>query len=307
MQEGKSSDQVWSTKGAGSGSKKTNFRSTLKIQDPTSGKTFPVLKNGTEYTVGANPGENIIVDVQTLSDDKPVADKYEIYIKKLDIEYMASVAEDYKLTKSADRQRYLEAHPEVLFQEAGPNMDPNKIMINVYSTSGVTDEEGKAKVSIPVTDSMNNSILFTFAHYGYDEGAADDAAKSRDFWFDAGSVVLQLAGWAAASLASGGLAAVAGLARAVSLAKKFQGALSLANKGVLIGELGYLSKRWMQDGFGSIGLNQYGDKFPTPGGFNHLYTIDTTGTAPRTAVEQFLVSPLFWPVVIGGAAIALLG
>jgi hypothetical protein len=85
-----------------------------------------------------------------LSDDKPVADKYEIYIKKLDIEYMASIAENYKLTKSADRQRYLEAHPEVLFQEAGPNMDPNKIMINVYSTSGVTDEEGKAKVSIPM-------------------------------------------------------------------------------------------------------------------------------------------------------------
>jgi len=297
MQEGKSSDQVWSTKGAGSGSKKTNFRSTLKIQDPTSGKTFPVLKNGSEYTIGANPGENIIVDVQTLSDDKPVADKYEIYIKKLDIEYMASVAENYKLTKSADRQRYLEAHPEVLFQEAGPNMDPDKIMINVYSTSGVTDEEGKAKVSIPVTDAMNNSILFTFAHYGYDQGAADDAAKSRDFWIDAGSVTLELAGWLAASLASGGLAAVAGIARA----------LSLANKVVLVGELSYLSHRWMQDGFGSIGVNQYGDKFPTPGGFNHLYTIDTTGTTPRTAVEQFLVSPLFWPVVIGGAAIALLG
>jgi len=38
-----------------------------------------------------------------------------------------------------------------------------------------------------------------------------------------------------------------------------------------------------------------------------LYVVDTTGTTPRTAVEQFFVSPLFWPVVIGGAAIALLG
>jgi hypothetical protein len=139
----------------------------------------------------------MIIDVQTLSDDKPVSDKYEIYVKKLDLEYISSVAQEYKLTKSASRQKYLEDHPEILFQEAGSNIDANKIMVNIYSTSGVTDENGNAKVSIPVTDSMKNSILFTFAHYGYDNQAADDAAKSKEFWIDAGSVVLQLAAWAA--------------------------------------------------------------------------------------------------------------
>ncbi len=239
----------------------------------------------------------MIIDVQTLSDGKPVSDKYEIYVKKLDLEYISSVAQEYKLTKSASRQKYLEDHPDILFQEAGSNIDANKTMVNIYSHSGVTDENGNAKVSIPVTDSMKNSILFTFAHYGYDNQAADDAAKSKEFWIDAGSVVLQLAAWAAASLASGGLAAVAGIARA----------LTLANKVALIPELGYVARQWMQDGFGAIGVNKYGDKFPTPGGFNHLYVVDTTGTTPRTAVEQFFVSPLFWPVVIGGAAIALLG
>ena len=239
----------------------------------------------------------MIIDVQTLSDSKPVSDKYEIYVKKLDLEYISSVAQEYKLTKSASRQKYLEDHPEILFQEAGSNIDANKIMVNIYSTSGVTDENGNAKVSIPITPSMKNSILFTFAHYGYDNQAADDAAKSFDFWVDAGSVVLQLAAWAAVYLASGGLAAIAGIAKA----------LTVANKVALIPELGYVARRWMQDGFGSIGVNKYGDKFPAPGGFNHLYVVDTTGTTPRTAVEQFFVSPLFWPVVIGGAAIALLG
>ena len=33
----------------------------------------------------------------------------------------------------------------------------------------------------------------------------------------------------------------------------------------------------------SVGLNKYDAKFPSPGGFNHLYTIDTTGATPRTA------------------------
>jgi hypothetical protein len=300
LQSGKDPTQSWSGGyGAGSKSGNANLKSSMQLISPE-GKKYPMLKEGTEFVMGGNPGENINIKLQTSSDGDPRSDKYGVYIKKLDIGYLAKVQEDYLRTLGAARKKYLLEHPDELSAAVMDKVDSNQALVGVYSINGESDEDGLAEVNIPIQPGWNNSILFTYVHYGYAAGASDDKAKNTEFMIDAGSIALELATWALAIGASGGLAAVAGIAKLALWAQR-------ANRAFLLVEIGYVGKRWFQDGFGTVGLNKYDAKFPNPGGFNHAYTIDTTGSAPRTGVEKFLTGPLFYPVVIGALAITVFG
>ena len=297
LQEGKDPKQSWSG-GHGSGSKtgNANLKSSVQLIDPE-GKKYPMLKEGTEFVMGGNPGENINIKLQTSSDGDPRSDKYGVYIKKLDLNYLAKVQEDYLKTLGASRKKYLLEHPDELSAAVNDKVNPNQALVGVYSVNGVSDEDGLAELNIPIQPGWKNSLLFTYVHYGYSSGASDDKAKSREFWIDAGGIALELATWLAASVASGGVVAVLGIAKA----------LTWANRAYLVAELGYVGHRWFQDGFGMVGLNKYDAKFPNPGGFNHAYTIDTTGSAPRSAIDKFLAGPLFYPIVIGALALTVFG
>jgi hypothetical protein len=300
IQSGKDPSQTWSGGyAAGSSSGYADLKSTVQLID-SDGTKYPMLKEGTDYVMGGNPGENINIKLQTSSDGDPRSDQYGVYIKKLDLDYLAKVQEDYLRTLGAGRKKYLLEHPDELNKEVMDKVDPNRVLVGVYSVNGQSDEDGLAEVNIPIQPGWNNSLLFTFVHYGYAAGASDDKAKQKDFWIDAGSVALEIAAWGLATAATGGWAAVAWVVRAASLVGK-------VNRLYLIGEIAHISKRWFQDGFGQVGLNKYDAKFPNPGGFNHQYIIDTTGDAPRTAVEKFLTGPLFYPVVIGALAITVFG
>ena len=294
LQAGKSSDQAWSGDyGTGSTSGKANLKSTMQIIDPD-GNKYPMLKEGTEYVMGGNPGEIMNIKLQTSSNGEPRSDQYGVWIKKLDLKYIQKVREDYLRTLGAARKQYLLEHPNELDNEVMNKVDQGQALVGVYSVSGESDEDGLAEINIPIQPGWNNSLLFTYVHYGYSAYAADDQAKQKEFWYEAGAWALQLAALVAAGVFTGGAAWVAG-------------ALSFANKVVLVPELAYVARRWFQDGFGSVGLNKYDAKFPSPGGFNHLYTIDTTGATPRTAFEKFLTGPLFYPIVIGALAITVFG
>jgi|GEM_PF-2995027 hypothetical protein len=300
LQSGKDPSQTWTGGyGAGSASGNANLKSNVQIIDPD-GTKYPMLKEGTDYIMGGNPGENINIKLQTSSDGDPRSDQYGVYIKKLDIGYLAKVQEDYLRTLGAARRKYLLEHPDELSQAVMNKVNSNQALVGVYSVTGESDEDGLAEVNIPIQPGWNNSLLFTFVHYGYAAGASDDQAKRNQFWMDVGSVALEIAAWGLATVASGGLAAVAGVVRLASLAKK-------ANRLYLIAEVAFLGKQWFQDGFGIVGLNKYDSKFPNPGGFNHQYIIDTTGATPRTAIDKFLAGPLFYPIVIGALAITVFG
>ena len=294
LQSGKSSDQTWTgAYGTGSTSGKANLKSTVQIID-SDGKKYPMLKDGTEYVMGGNPGETMNIKLETSSDGDPRSDEYGVYIKKLDLGYLSKVREDYLRTLGAARKKYLLEHPDELNNEVMSKVNPQQALVGVYSVNGESDEDGLAEINIPIQPGWDNSLLFTYVHYGYSDQASDDYAKQIDFWIDAGSVALQVAAIVAAGVFTGGAAWVVG-------------ALNFANKAVLIPELVYAAHRWMQDGFGQVGLNKYDAKFPSPGGFNHAYTIDTTGDAPRTAFEKFMTGPLFYPIVIGALAITVFG
>jgi len=300
IQSGKDPIQTWSGGyAAGSSSGYANLKSTAQLID-SDGTKYPMLKEGTDYVMGGNHGENINIKLQTSSDGDPRSDQYGVYIKKLDISYLAKVQEDYLKTLGAARKKYLLEHPDELNKEVMNKVNPNQALVGVYSVNGESDEDGLAEVNIPIQPGWNNSILFTYVHYGYAAGASDDKAKQREFWIDAGSIALEIATWALATAATGGWAAVAGIAKLALWAKR-------ANRLYLIGEIGYITHRWFQDGFGQVGLNKYDAKFPNPGGFNHQYIIDTTGDTPRTAFDKFLTGPLFYPIVIGALAITVFG
>ncbi len=297
LQAGKSSDQTWTgAYGTGSIVGNANLKSTVQLIDPE-GKKYPMLKEGTEYMMGGNPGETMNIKLQTSSDGEPRSDQYGVYIKKLDLGYLAKVQEDYLRTLGAARKKYLLEHPDELNEAIMDNVDPGQALVGVYSVNGQSDEDGLAEINIPIQPGWDNSLLFTFVHYGYAAGASDDNAKQREFWIDAGGIALDIAAWAVATAATGGWAAVAGIAL---WARR-------ANRLYFIGEIGYISKRWFQDGFGTVGLNKHDAKFPNPGGFNHQYIIDTTGATPRTAFDKFLTGPLFYPIVIGALAITVFG
>ncbi len=300
IQSGKDPTQTWSGGyAAGSSSGYADLKSTVQLID-SDGTKYPMLKEGTDYVMGGNPGENINIKLQTSSDGDPRSDQYGVYIKKLDLDYLAKVQEDYLRTLGAARKKYLLEHPDELNKEVLDKVDDNQALVGVYSVNGQSDEDGLAEVNIPIQPGWNNSLLFTFVHYGYAAGASDDKAKQKDFWIDAGSIALEIAAWGLATAATGGWAAVAWVVRAASLVGK-------VNRLYLIGEIAHISKRWFQDGFGQVGLNKYDSKFPNPGGFNHQYIIDTTGDAPRTAFDKFLTGPLFYPIVIGALAITVFG
>ena len=40
-------------------------------------------------------------------------------------------------------------------------MDPNQVLVGVYSVNGQSDEDGLAEVNIPIQPGWNNSLLFT--------------------------------------------------------------------------------------------------------------------------------------------------
>ena len=85
LQSGKSSDQTWTgAYGTGSTSGKANLKSTVQIID-SDGKKYPMLKDGTEYVMGGNPGETMNIKLETSSDGDPRSDQYGVYIKKLDL------------------------------------------------------------------------------------------------------------------------------------------------------------------------------------------------------------------------------
>ncbi len=300
LQAGKSSDQAWSGDyGTGSTSGKANLKSTMQIIDPD-GNKYPMLKEGTEYVMGGNPGEIMNIKLQTSSNGEPRSDQYGVWIKKLDLKYIQKVREDYLRTLGAARKQYLLEHPNELDNEVMNKVDQGQALVGVYSVSGESDEDGLAEINIPIQPGWNNSLLFTYVHYGYSAGAADDAAKRSDFWKDARLIALEAAFWIGGTALTGGIAGIVGVVRAVQI-------VGYARKVQIAYELGDLAHRWFEDGFGAVGLNKYHAKFPSPGGFNHLYMIDTTGSSPRTAIEKFLTGPLFYPIVIGALAITVFG
>ena len=105
-------------------------------------------------------------------------------------------------------------------------VDPNQALVGVYSVKGQSDENGLAEVNIPIQPGWDNSLLFTFVHYGYAAGASDDKAKQREFWIDAGSIALEIAAWGLATAATGGWAAVAWVVRAAALGEKSKSLVS---------------------------------------------------------------------------------
>lgn len=297
LQEGKASYQSWEG-GIVSGSIRgnANLKSSIQIID-SDGKKYPMLKEGTEYVMGGNPGENINIKLQTSSEGDPRSDEYGVTINKLDMDYLIKTREDYLRTLGASRKKYLLEHEDELNAILENQVDMNQVLVGVYSITGESDENGLAEINIPIQPGWKNSLLFTNVHYGYADYASDDAQKKLDWWSEAGPLVLQTLVWIAAGVFSGGGAFVLGAVRL----------LTIANKIVLIPELTYMTRRYLQDGYGSVGMNKYDAKFPNPGGFNHTYTIDTTGLSPRTAVDKFLTGPLFYPVVIGALAITVFG
>ena len=300
LQSGKDPTQTWTgAYGTGSISGNANLKSTVQLIDPE-GKKYPMLKEGTDYVMGGNPGETMNIKLQTSSDGEPRSDQYGVYIKKLDIEYLIKVQEDYLKTLGDARKKYLLEHPDELSKAVANQVDPSRVLVGVYSVSGESDEDGLAEINIPIHPGWNNSILFTYVHYGYSAGAADDAAKRIDFWKDAGFLALEAAFWIGGTALTGGIAGLVGVVRAARI-------VSAARKLQLAAELGDVAHRWFEDGFGAVGLNKYDAKFPSPGGFNHLYTIDTTGSSPRTAIDKFLTGPLFYPIVIGALVITVFG
>ena len=127
LQEGKASYQSWEG-GIVSGSIRgnANLKSSIQIID-SDGKKYPMLKEGTEYVMGGNPGENINIKLQTSSDGDPRSDKYGVYIKKLDLNYLAKVQEDYLKTLGASRKKYLLEHPDELSAAVNDKVNPKFI------------------------------------------------------------------------------------------------------------------------------------------------------------------------------------
>ena len=277
MQTGKSPDQTWWKESSGCN---TNFKSSVMIRDGYEGVNRELKKTvvdgETEYMFPkVLTGDRINIDVQTLSDGKGKSDKCQIRMAALNMEYIIKEVIKVLESKPPEEQQQLLADSDKLTEIMLPIMTENPtVVLPLIRTQRInTDSDGLGKSEIFIENEWKAGIMFITCQYGYSASAeASDWAKSAKFILtEIAPLVIDLA------LAVVTIALGCTIGAAFTVGGSCLAALVLSTA-LLAAEMAYLYHEYQQTAFGFIDTNKYDCRFPTPGGFQHLYTLEIVDT-----------------------------
>ena len=291
MQTGKDSDQTWYH---GDYSCNTGFKSAVTVRDKegmprtvdritAEGETefvFPQVGNG----------DRVIVDVETLGDNrKAKSDRVTINLSGINFGYMMKIMEQLLATKTDEEKVAIAQDTSMLVDELLPLLSPSSLIVNVRSQTITTNADGIGQAEMFVEREWPGGPLFVNCHYGYSAtGERTDSDKSLNLFladilpFIVDMALLYAWGFVTVTACTVGSVATLGATCVVFLA---------ASAAVFAAEMGYVYHRLQKDGYGSVDVNKYACRFPTPGGFNHTYTLNLVETLGNTLAPIIRDSP----------------
>lgn len=248
--------------GAGSTSDKTNLKTVVYLKrdgknQPSSVATAESGGKAVNFT-DAKKGDVIDWRVETLCDGDPTSDRVNVTLTYYDPAYIAGLSSKVlDQLSDAEITQVLNGDSTPVEEKLKPLLDVGLAIKQVYSTTVITDSEGKAAGEIPISDAYPWSDYTLTIHYGY-AGLAErsDDDKAWEFFIEEvviglGEIVLIVA----AIIVSGGTLGFV---------------LGLAATAAGLAEIGLMASSYLASGFGAIDENRKGCLFPAMG-WNHTY------------------------------------
>lgn len=273
MQSGKSPDQTWWKESSGCN---TNFKSAVAVRDGYEGVTRQLQKTTvdgtTEYMFPqVLTGDRVTIDVQTISDGKGRSDKCQIRLAALNMNFVVQEMMKVLESKTPEEQQALLADTAKLGELMKPILvnNPTAVLPLIRTQRINTDSDGLGRAEIFMERDWNAGLLFLTCQYGYSASAErSDWAKAAEFIVtEILPLVLDLA------IVIFSVAVGCTIGAAFTVGGSCLAALALSTA-ILAAEIAYLYHQYQQDAFGFIDTNKYDCRFPTPGGFQHLYTLE---------------------------------
>ena len=235
-------------------------------------------------------GDRVIVDVETLGDNrKAKSDTVTVNLSGINFGYMMRIMEELLATKTDEEKVAIVQNTSALVDELLPLLSPSSLIVNVRSQTITTNADGIGQAKMFVEREWPGGPLFVNCHYGYSAtGERTDWDKSLElFVVDILPFIVDIALFAAWSFVGVGACTIGAAVTVGGTCVVFLA----ASTAVIAAEMGYIYHRLQQDGYGSIDINKYDCRFPTPGGFNHIYTLNLVETLGNTLAPIIRDSP----------------
>ena len=286
-------EAIFGKYGAGSTSDRTNLESIVYLKrdgknQPSSVATAPEGGKAINF-MDTKKGDVIDWKVKTLCDGDPTSDRVTVTLSYYDPIYIGKLSSQVlDMLSDEELSQVLGGDSSPVEAKLAPLLDVGLAIKQVYSTTVITDSEGKGAGEIPISDSYPWSDYTLSIHYGY-AGLAErsDDDKAWEFFIEEvvvglGEIVLIVA----AMIATGGTAAAF--------------ILGLAATAAGLAEIGLMASNYLTSGFGAIDENRKGCLFPAMG-YNHTYNFvlnepvevidpETGETEESTQITQTVLS-----------------
>ena len=248
--------------GAGSTSDKTNLKSVvyLKRDGKNQSSSVATADGGGKAVNFTDTKKGDVIDwrVETLCDGDPVSDRVNVVLTYYDPVYIAGLSSKV-LEQLSDEElgQVLNGDTTPVEAKLKPLLDVGLAIKQVYSTTVITDSEGKAAGEIPISDAYPWSDYTLTIHYGY-AGLAERSNDDKAWEFFIEEVVI-------------GLGEIVLIIAAIILSGGTLGfVLGLAATAAGLAEIGLMASSYLASGFGAIDENRKGCLFPAMG-YNHTY------------------------------------
>ena len=182
--------------GAGSTSDNTNLKSVvyLKRDGKNQSSTVATADGGGKAVNFTDTKKGDVIDwrVETLCDDDPTSDRVNVTLTYYDPVYIAGLSSKV-LEQLSDEElgQVLNGDTTPVEAKLKPLLDVGLAIKQVYSTTVITDSEGKAAGEIPILDAYPWSDYTLTIHYGY-AGLAERSNDDKAWEFFIEEVVIGL-------------------------------------------------------------------------------------------------------------------
>ena len=230
--------------GAGSTSDKTNLKSVvyLKRDGKNQSSSVATADGGGKAVNFTDTKKGDVIDwrVETLCDGDPVSDRVNVVLTYYDPVYIAGLSSKV-LEQLSDEElgQVLNGDTTPVEAKLKPLLDVGLAIKQVYSTTVITDSEGKAEGEIPILDAYPWSDYTLTIHYGY-AGLAERSNDDKAWEFFIEEVVI-------------GLGEIVLIIAAIILSGGTLGfVLGLAATAAGLAEIGLMASSYLASGFGAI-------------------------------------------------------
>lgn len=287
MQTGKSPGQTWygflGDRGHGCN---TNFKTALTVRDKEGmPRTLDRItaEGQTEFVYPqVGNGDKVAIEVQTFGDGNTAkSDTVTVSLQGINLGYMMGKMESLLATKTDEEQAAIVKNTDLFVEELMSTLSPSSLVVTLRTLTINTDDDGMGRIEIFVEPEWPAGPLFVNCHYGYSAaGERSDWDKSLQLLFtEILPLVVDLT--LAAFILFGGCATGVGCGPAIA-----------AGQALLVAELAYVVHRMAEDGYGAIEENKYDCRFPAPGGFNHIYSLNLVEAIENKLAPIVRASPV---------------